>query len=171
MSIARLRLASLVLLCTVLLPSSAEAQRRGPPRVETKAISVGARLGFDVEAPNNAFILGAQSRLSVPGFPLEVQTVADVTFYTGVNDRQFNVDLLYDLGPISVGGGPAFRNTVWPGSDGARETRTGFSLVGILGGRASRSLISSQLEFRYSRVSDFSPSALMIGISIPLVRY
>ena len=161
-----LLLSTLVLLA--LVPVSGSAQM-GPP--SSSSISVSARAGYDVETSiNGALVLGAGVRASIPG-PFELQAVGDWTFLDQITERQFNVDVLWQRLGFALGGGPAFRNTIWLDTGSERETRTGFSVVGIFGGQATRSLLSAQLELRYTRVSDFSPAAISIGLNLPLKRF
>ena len=102
---------------------------------------------------------------------LTLQALGDLTFLNNLTERQVNVDLLWNFGGLLVGGGPAWRNTIWLGETSGRETRQGWTAVALFGGRPGRSLLSAQLELRYTKVSDFSPSAIMLGLNLPVVRF
>lgn len=137
-----------------------------------RSVRIAARVGYDVEVSNGALILGGGVRASLPGpLPLEVQGLADFTFLNNLTERQANVDVLWQFRGVALGGGPAWRNTIWLNNGARRETRTGVSGVAIFGGAAGRGLLSAQLELRYTKVSDFTPSAIMIGVNLPLARF
>ncbi len=159
-------------LATLVPPSVAEAQV-GPNSDARPSLSIGARVGYDFEVTSGAFVLGAGTRISIPGATfLELQGVADWTFLDGLIERQMGVDFLYQFGGLAVGGGPVIRNTVWePALLDERESRTGYSLVLILAGQATDRLLNGQLELRYTKVSNFSPKAVSIGVNLPLVRF
>ena len=166
---------ALLAAATTLLPGALSAQRGMPgdpgdgPR---QGVLVGIRAGYDMEVQGGALILGAGTRISIPGLrSLEVQGLGDFTFLDNLTERQINVDLLYRLGGFSIGGGPAFRNTTWLDSQGARETRTGWSAVAIIGGHPSRTLLAAQIELRWTKVSDFSPQGIHLGVNVPLARF
>lgn len=159
-------------LAAVLAPSAMEAQV-GPNSQARPSISIGARAGYDFEISNGAFVLGAGTRISIPGMPyLELQGVTDWTFLDGLTERQMGVDLLYQFGGLAVGGGPVVRNTIWDAAVlDERESRTGYSLVVILAGQATNRLLNGQLELRYTKVSNFTPKAVSVGVNLPLVRF
>lgn len=162
----RILLLVAALLC---LPMVAEAQ---PLTDRPQSVSIGARIGYELAVTGGSLILGAATRAGVPGMErFEIQALADFTFLNALTERQVNLDVLYQLGGLAIGGGPAFRNTLWPGAGAERETRVGYSAVAIFGGQAGRSLLAAQLELRYSKVSVFSPRAIHLGVSLPLARF
>ena len=158
------RLSPLILLALLALPSVLEAQgpRRGdaPPQVFT----VGVRGGYDTEFSEP--VLGLVTRVPTQIIPrVYVQGAVDWTFLQTLTEWQITTDVMYDLGGLFLGGGPVFRNSVWVDSNGARETRTGYSVFASLGGvPLGRLPFATGLEFRYVRVEDFSPTPVTIGI-------
>lgn len=137
-----------------------------------RALIVGARGGFDFEG--DAPVLGAFVRTSVWG-RFALQGSADLTFLDGLTERQFGGDLLVSLGPgLNVGGGPVWRYTAYdvtPSDLGVQETRTGYSLVAVLGGGSGPGRVVTALEFRWSKVDDLDTQALSLQIGIPLARW
>lgn len=164
-------IATLALAATA-LPSDLVAQV-GPNPDARPSLMVSARAGYDFEISNGALVLGAGTRISVPGATfLELQGISDWTFLDGLTERQMGLDLLYQFGGLAVGGGPVMRTTVWDSEVSTdKETRTGYSLVLILAGQATNRLLNGQLELRYSKVSNFSPKTVSVGVNLPLFRY
>lgn len=165
------------LLTTLLLlaaPIPGEAQRRPAPEVP---FVLGAKVGLDTQT-RDAAVAGAFLRfpLPVPG-RFAAGVGGDLTFLRGLTERQLTVDVLYDLGGFYLGGGPVFRNTIWPGaaSDPGttpdRETRAGFSFVLGLGGAPMRGApVTVGLEYRLVWADDLRPRALTLGVGVALDR-
>lgn len=140
------------------------------------AFIVGPRGGYDFQ--NDAPLLGAFLRSATFG-RVFVQGTADLTFLNGLTDRQAGADVLVRLGRggVLLGGGPVWRSSVFPGDDGfiplgaERETRVGYSFVGILGGLPGRGRYITSIEFRYTVVDEIKPQVLSLQIGIPLLRW
>jgi len=171
-----------VALLTLVTPLATEGQRRGPRQptaASWPAIMVGVKAGYDNNA--NGEVLGAQLHLPLMRRgSVELMPSADVTFLTGLKEYQYAVDVLYrpigrQGGPY-IGGGLAFRNTIYGADPGLpRETRRGYSIVvgGTFGGASS---FRPQLEIRWVFISKpeldpftpVNPQVVTFGVNIPL---
>ena len=165
-----------IALLTFLTPLATEAQRRGsqqPAAASWPSITIGVKAGYDNSA--KAEVLGAQVRIPLlRNGAVELMPTADVTFPTGLNEYQYAVEALYLLsgrrGGLYVGGGLAFRNTIF-GADPnlPRETRQGYSVVlgSKFGGGGS---FGAQLEIRWVFIeqSPIDPQVITFGVNIPL---
>ena len=134
-----------------------------------RGVFVGAHAGFDMK--NDAIVVGAQSHLIAdPWGRIDVIPNMDVTFISGITEYQFNAEAAAVVIPgLYVGGGAAFRNTVYEDSPGAdRETRRGYTLfVGIRPPSRSGGL-TTQAELRRTSVDRFRPVTLTVGLNYPL---
>jgi hypothetical protein len=160
-----------VLLALFLSTSPLEAQRRQPGPVETPPITLGAKAGFDTrfDKPMAGLVVKAPVPVQLPGRGfLAVQAAADFTFLDALTERQLTLDVLYDLGGLSIGGGPVFRNSFWVDSPvGERETRSGYSIVVGLGGMPmARSAIAVGLEYRFVSVEELRPRPLTLTVAV-----
>ena len=166
-------------LALLLSPASVSGQRMGPEMADASTpFTVGVRGGW--EFTNSDWILGAHARIGVPGAPfLDLQVVGDLTFASppgflggpSFTERSLAADVLFRSGTLAVGGGPVFRNSYWVDLDSPRETRTGWSAVGVLGGVADpRSAVTFQLEYRYTRIEGFGLQALSLGLGVVPTR-
>ncbi len=159
-----------------ILVAPLSGQVGGGPRAAADAFIVGARGGYDFQG--DAPLLGAYVRSSTLGRVL-VQGTADLTFLNGLTERQAGADVLVAVGRqgVLVGGGPVWRNTIYPGDDGLiafdaeRDTRVGFSLTALLGGFPGRGRYMTSVEIRYTRVDDIEAQVLSLQIGIPLLRW
>jgi hypothetical protein len=141
---------------------------------------VAGKVGFDTWTSDD-LVAGGLVRVPLPfAGRFLVQAAADFTFLSLLTERQFTLDLLYDFGGLTFGGGPVFRNTVWPGLDilpgevlvQDRETRTGYSIVAGLGGPLGRdSPWAMGLEFRYTRVEGLRPQPLTVWVGVIPSRF
>lgn len=164
-------------LAFVVGPSAAAAQFGGNsgPRVQN-AFTVGARGGFDFKS--DAPLIGLFARTSLIS-RLAVQATGDLTFLNGLTERQAGADVLVRLGSqgLHVGGGPVWRNSIFPNADGItdidapRETKVGWSIVGILGGLPGRGRFLNAVEFRYTVVDELKPQLLTLQFGLPLARW
>lgn len=137
-------------------------------------LEIGPRVGLDYR--ENALVLGGQIRVPVdPWRRVELVPSFDFTFETGVTERQLNLDgaVYLDGGrTLYLGGGAAFRNTLWPADDGElggeRETRTGYTIFGgVHGGRAFSTFVT-QIELRWSFIDPFEPRSVTLGLNYPV---
>lgn len=163
-------LLAILALALALSPSDAEAQRR-QPAASGSTFLVGAKVGFDTrfDKPMAGVALRAPVPIPLPGPGLlAVQASGDFTFLDDLTERQLTLDLLYDLGGLSIGGGPVFRNSFWIDAPaGERETRTGYSVVVGLGGTPmGRSSIAVGLEYRFVSVEELSPRPLTLMVAV-----
>ncbi len=142
-------------------------QRRGPraaaPAGAVEASLVG-RAGFDLQYQE--FLVGAMGRVSLPllKFQPTIQAGGDLTFFNALTDRGFGVDvLLSPLPGLSLGGGPAWRNSVFPGETAqGRTTRGGYALVAMLGGTGGRGRFTTGLEYRWLDFDGYNPQQLSL---------
>ena len=165
--------ASLSLATLVFTAAPATAQFGGPGggRV-SNAFEVGGRAGYDFQA--DAPVLGAYARTSV-FWRLALQGSGDLTFLDGLTDRQASGELLVRVQPgFWVGGGVAFRNSIYDrtleASSDDRETRTGYTIVGLLGGSGTGRW-GTGIELRYTSVDDFDSQTVALQVGIPLARW
>lgn len=157
-----------------LLPRGQRPQRRAqeadlPP---VAAILV-ARGGYDLEFQE--FVLGGLARLALP-LPLKptLQAGGDFTFFQGLTDRGATVDvLLSPLQGLLVGGGPAWRSSIFPGErDEGRTTRPGYSFVVLLGGLPGRgrpgaggaSRLVTGLSYRWMDFDGYQPQQITLEV-------
>ena len=165
-----------VALLTFITPLATEAQRRGPRQpaaASWPSITIGMKAGYDNSA--KAEVLGAQLRIPLlRNGTLELMPTADVTFPSGLKESQYAVEALYLLsgrrGGLYVGGGLAFRNTIYGAEPNLpRETRQGYSVVvgTQFGGAGS---FGAQLEIRWVFIerSAIDPRVVTFGVNIPL---
>lgn len=157
------------------LPQGSRSRR---PAAEGEGIETAiiGRGGFDMQF--QSLVLGALVRAT---FPLPVKTTVqasgDLTFFDGLTDRGAGIDGLFEVTPgLSVGGGPYWRDTVFPtgspadpqpGAD-ARETRLGWSAVLQLGGIGGFGGTVSGLEFRWVDVDGYNPRMITLQFGIRL---
>ena len=169
-------------LLTFITPIATEGQRRGPRQPAAAAwpsVTIGAKAGYDSKARGE--VLGAQLRIPLlRNGTVELMPTADVTFLTGLKEYQYAVEALYLLsgrrGGLYVGGGLAFRNTIYavdpnlPADPNLpRETRQGYSVVvgTKFGGSGG---FGAQLEIRwvFIKQSPIDPQVVTFGVNIPL---
>lgn len=156
-------------------PAAAQFGGAGGPRVQN-AFAVGARGGYDFKS--DAPLLGLFTRTSLLS-RVALQATGDLTFLDGLTERQAGVDLLVRLGSqgLFVGGGPVWRSSIFPDEDGftqvgaERETKVGWSIVGVIGGLPGRGRFLSAVEFRYTVVDELEPQVLSLQFGIPLARW
>jgi hypothetical protein len=137
---------------------------------------IGARGGYDFKS--DAPLIGLFARTSVIS-RVSLQGTADLTFLDGLTDRQAGVDLLVRLGRqgLFVGGGPVWRSSVFPDESGfvqlgaERETKIGYSIVGVLGGLPGRGRFLTAVEFRFTVVDELKPQLLSLQFGLPLARW
>lgn len=136
------------------------------------AFSAGPRVGYEFGL--QALLAGGFVRLGIPGTSIELQSVADVSF-ARVTERQVTVDLLYRTSSgFYLGGGPVFWNSrfVSGGEVGARETRTGYSLIVTLGtGVESDRSVMSGIEMRWIFLNGYKPRTMVAQLGLPLIRF
>lgn len=171
----------LVVLALAVPPAAAQflppgaRQRRGPREPAGVAgieASVVGRAGFDLEYQE--FLVGALGRISLPRVFLQptIQAGGDLTFFNGLTDRGFGIDaLLSPLPGLSVGGGPAWRSSVFPGETAeGRTTRAGYALVAMLGGMGGRGRFTTGLEYRWLDFDGYNPQQLTLQFGVRLRR-
>jgi hypothetical protein len=173
------RVANVALLGALILstPFGAEGQRRRgrqqAPTTPWPAVSVGPRFGYDNNA--NGEVLGAQ--LHIPllrSARVELMPNGDITFVSRLKEYQFNLEAVVmpggSRGGVYLGGGLAFRNSVFGSTPTApRETKQGYSIVAGIRS-SSGGFLTSQLEVRWIFLSDspFNPKLITFGVNFPL---
>lgn len=155
------------------LPTPGPERRQAAPERGIETALVG-RIGVDVQFRNA--VLGGLARATFP-LPLSptVQASGDLTFFQGFTDRGGGFDLLLELIPgIHLGGGPYWRNTVFPGDSLGdfgrtdRETRLGWSAVAQLGGIGGFGRTVNGISFRWAEVDGYNPQILTLQVGIRL---
>lgn len=167
---ARPRSLALFLFLCLAVPAGLRAQSGPgwPPAM------VGVRVGYLSRSATNATVLGAQLHIPVlPSGHVELVPNADITFFKGLKEYEYSVDAVFvsggRRGGLVVGGGPAARNSIFPGST-TRETRKGWDVVaGLMFNPGEQLPVGIQIEERWTffRVP-VSPRVLSIGVNIPL---
>lgn len=160
-------------------PDVAAQLRTGSPEAPapSRVLTVGVRAGADLA--NEGLVLGAQVRIPVdPWRRLELVPSASVDFLAGIAEYQLEADavLFVDrMRRLYVGGGAAFRNTIYEETadgDEERETRTGYSLLAgartLDGGPLD---MGTQLQIRYVSVDRFEPLYVTLGVNFPLAVF
>lgn len=137
------------------------------------AVSVGPRIGYDQGSGGE--MVGLHVHVPViRSAHVELMPSADVTFLTALREYQLNVEAAYVTGGRSgglyVGGGIAFRNSIY-GSDPSapRSTEQGYTVV--VGVRATGSApFGVQLEARWTflDVDVRDPRSIGLGVNFPL---
>lgn len=160
----------------LLVPSPAHAQRMGGPQegdgTGWAPIQVGIHAGYDYKSTGE--LLGGQVRIPIlPSGLVEVMPSADVTFLTGLKEYEYNLDAVAvsggRRGGLYVGGGVAWRNTIY--DDGAgRETRSGgTAVVGLKTNAVAGPGINVQIEMRWIFIrGPLKPRLLTFGVNVPL---
>jgi hypothetical protein len=141
----------------------------GPIR---NAFEVGGRAGYDFRG--DAPILGAYARSSVVR-RVALQVSGDLTFLDRLTERQATAELLGQVSPgVWIGAGAAFRNSVFQRDpqqgEGGRETRVGYTIVGLLGGGGGGRVVSG-IEIRFTAVDDFRSQLVALQVGIPIARW
>ena len=189
------RFALVLLFLLLVLPEVVGAQllppgsrpRRQAPQVDRGGVAamVVGRAGYDLQFQQ--FVLGGLGRVTLPmALNPTIQAGADFTFFQALTDRGATIDLMISpLQGLLVGGGPAWRNTVFPGEIGGigaggiggeagngRETRTGYGFVVMLGGLPSRgrrggpggSRLVTGISYRWMDFDGYSPQQLTFEV-------
>lgn len=153
------RLLGAALVVTALLPSLAEAQRRGRQASWIDGpIEAGLRVGREFD--NKAWSLGGQIGVPLRG-SLELRPSGDLFFPRGAGmGWQLNADGVIRLGQgggLYLGGGAAF---VHPDDS---DTEIGYNLFFGLSTARATDRVKGFLEFRWTFVNDTSPFHLALG--------
>jgi len=169
-----MRVHALTLLLLALVPAAAQGQRFGQESGEGGGwppVTVGVRGGYDYNSTGS--LLGVQIRIPVlPSGWVELVPNGDITFLTGLKERQVGVDAVLvsggRRGGVYAGGGIAWRNTIFEGSE--RETRQAPTVVvGARSGALFGAPFGTQIEMRWTfPEGDFKPRSLSLGVNFPL---
>ena len=162
-----------------LAPGEAHAQRFGqPPRAGSPQEGgwapawAGFRGGWDYEA--TAPVIGIQLRVpAIPSGRLEVVPTADVTFLDGLREYQAGVDAILvsggRRGGVYVGGGLAWRNSVYTVGNDRETRRAPVVVVGARTGAMMGAPFGTQVEMRWVRLDGpYDPRILSLGVNFPL---
>jgi hypothetical protein len=176
------RVAGLLAICVVVLLSPLGRQR---VRAQTRPlgdesggggwapVSVGARVGLDNRL--HEYLVGGLMTIPLlPNGSVELMPNMDVTFVSGANAYQYNLELAYVLGGreggLYVGGGVGFRKARFsPNPAVPRESVRGYTaVVGIRLGGFSR--LNPQLETRWVFLSNsgIDPQQVSVGATVAL---
>jgi hypothetical protein len=138
-------------------------------------ITIGVRGGWEQEQLGSAGTLGAEVHIPVVrDGRFEVVPSFDAVFLRAQTEYQYNVDILFvpgaRQGGVFIGGGFAWRESLVAsvGTDVGRQTYQGFNI--LLGGKNQLGPIQILLGLRWSLLTDtaYDPSALSLGLSLPL---
>ena len=161
-----------VWILTALLLLAVPVEARAQAGAGWTPAMAGIRIG-NLE-PGGRSVLGAQLHLPVlPGGWAELTPNADITFLHGLKEYQYSVDALFISGGrhggLMVGGGPAFRNSVFE-EGGSRETRKGWDLVvGLKTMPGQRIPFGIELQERWIFMKlPVNPRVLSFGVNLPL---
>lgn len=159
-----------ILLLVAVLPASAQGPGGGggPPRY--MGVSLGAHVGIDYLF--EGFLIGGQGIFQIDpwGF-VQLMPNAELEFRQGIRDWQANADAsVSPVRGIYLGGGVAYRNSIFEEADG-RETRRGSSVFVGYRDRAAPRRINPQVELRWTFVADIRPRMLTIGVNYPVLLF
>jgi len=165
-------LGPLVLAGTV-TPVTAQAPAAEAPWA---SVTAGLRIGYDNNV--NGELVGGQIRIPLlRDGSLEFVPSGDITFVPRLREYQGNLDVTWiprgsGSSGAFVGGGLAFRNTIFGDPLTPRETRRGYNIVAGLKSGSRDSLIQSQLELRWTRIKDiaFNPQTVSFGVNLRLTN-
>jgi hypothetical protein len=165
-----------------ILASSADAQvRRGRAQPVTPGwapIAVGFRAGWEQDRVANGSMLGGELRIPViRSGKVEIVPSADMIWLQNTKEYQYNADVLFvpqgPRGGVFLGGGVGWRDSLWgavSAEEPSRKTFLGYNLV--IGGRTAIGPLQLTVTLRriFLDGSDYSPTALTLGLSYPLWR-
>ena len=163
---ARGRLAILLLLLACFTPPLS-GQGPGQASPAGRGVLLGAHIGLDYLF--DGFVVGGQGHFILdPWGVLDLMPNGEAEFRQGITDWQLNADLaVQPIRGLYLGGGAAFRNTIYRESEG-RETRRGYSV--FAGVRPPGSgLLRPQLEMRWTVVGGLRPRVISVGVNFPLL--
>ncbi|NNK64507.1 MAG: hypothetical protein HKO98_15015, partial [Gemmatimonadetes bacterium] len=136
-----------------------------------RAFELGGRAGYDFRS--DAPLLGAYARSSIVR-RVALQVTGDLTFLDGITERRATGELLVQASPgVWIGAGAALLNSVFErsfDSEGVRESRVGYTIVGLLGG-GGRGRVGTGLEIRFTSVDDFRSQLVALQVGIPIARW
>lgn len=169
--------AALAFACA-LAPTAADAQFRGAGEPTDggdswPAVSIGPRIGYDQGSRGE--MVGVHVHVPViRSAHVEVMPSADVTFLTGLREYQLNAEVVYlpagRRGGLYLGGGVAFRNSIY-GSDptASRTTERGYSVVVGLRARGEAPFgVQVEARWTFLDVDVRDPRSISLGIDLPL---
>ena len=133
-------------------------------------MALGAHVGVDYLF--EGFLIGGQGLLMLDPWGLvQLMPNAELEFRQGIRDWQANADAsVSPLRGIYLGGGIAFRNSIFDEVEG-RATRRGSSFfVGYREPAAPRRIMP-QVELRWTFVAGIRPRMLTIGVNYPILLF
>lgn len=169
--------AVLLLAFLVPLPSPAAAQRFGQQLPSGPSSGwapgwAGVRAGWDYNAQST--VVGAQIRVpALPSGHVEIVPNGDVSFLNGLREYQGGVDAVVVSGGrhggAYVGGGFAWRNTIWEVGSPRETRRAPVTVAGVRSGTLGGAPFGTQLEMRWIWLDGpYKPRVLTLGINFPL---
>jgi hypothetical protein len=131
---------------------------------------LGAHVGIDYLF--EGFVVGGQTIFLVdPWGRLALIPNAEIELRQGIRDWQANADAaLMPLRGVYVGGGLAWRNTIFDEQAG-RETRRGYSAFVGYRDPPAPGRVSPQIELRWSFIAGIRPRTLTLGANYPLLLF
>jgi hypothetical protein len=164
--------AALLLALATAAPGRAQGPQAGG--LVWQGVLLGAHVGVQNQSLFEGVLLGGQAHVLLdPWGKLVLMPNAEIEFRNGVRDWQANADAaVMPLRGIYVGGGFAYRNTVYEEELG-RETRRGYSVFFGLRSPPVPGRLSTQIELRWSFISELRPRMLTLGVNFPvlLIRF
>lgn len=156
--------------------TTALAAQAPAPAAPWASVTAGLRVGYDNNV--NGELLGGQIRIPLlRDGSLEFVPSGDITFVPRLREYQGNLDMAWVPRGVGssgayIGGGLAFRNTIFGDPLTPRETRRGYNIVVGLKSGSRDSLIQSQLELRWTRIKDiaFNPQTVSFGVNLRLTN-
>jgi hypothetical protein len=163
-----------VTLLALATSTPASAQGPQPGGLVWQGVLLGAHVGVQNQSLFEGLLLGGQAHVLLdPWGKVVLMPSAEFEFRNGIRDWQANADAaVMPFRGVYLGGGFAYRNTVYEEEIG-RETRRGYSV--FLGVRAPPvpGRFSTQIELRWSFISELRPRMLTLGVNFPvlLIRF
>jgi len=141
-----------------------------PRRVSPTAMGVTAGLHAGLDYLFDGILLGGQVHIMPdPWGRVLLMPNAQMQFRQGLRDWQANGDAAIRITPaFYAGGGVAYRNTIFD-EDIGRETRSGYSVIIGFRDQPSPGRIATQIELRWSVISNIRPRMFTIGLNYPLL--
>jgi hypothetical protein len=133
-------------------------------------VSLGPHVGINYLF--EGFLIGGQAVLHLDPWGLvQAMPSAQLEFRQGIRDWQANADAsVSPFRGVYLGGGFAFRNSIFDETVGRETVRGGSFFVGYREPPIPRR-ISPQVELRWTFVAGIRPRMITIGVSYPVLLF